>query len=583
MKLISGSPVSPGVAIGDAFVLETEGFRVPHQVILSEAIDAEIRRLQKAIQAAKDEIIVNRDSTKVALGQAFADIFEAQFQILSEPKLIGEIEGLIRMNLYSAEHAVTVIMGKHINIFRGIQNSYITEKINDIRDIEKRLLRNLLGTRKETLDDLTSPVILLATNLTPSETASLDRRFVKAFVTEQGGPGGHTAILANALEIPAVVGTGDFLKDVNGGDQLIVDGDHGIVIVKPDDEKLQKYRKVMEQIAVHAPDEQIHGPAVTRDGVEVGVFANIEFPYEAETCVQRDADGIGLFRTEFLYLTRKDDPTEEEHFEAYKHVVETMNGKPVTIRTFDFGADKKADRLSSEPEHNPALGFRGIRLALKRSDMFRCQLRAILRASAFGDIRIMFPLIATLNELRRAKRTMLSEAMDELRERNIPFNPKPQVGMMVEVPSAVITLDHFLRDADFFSIGTNDLIQYTMAVDRGNSKVNDMFSAEHPAVLRLLRWTIRISNRHRIPLCLCGQMGGDPYGVVLLLGLGLRNVSCAPANIAKIKRVCRAITVADCKKIAHDAMRMRNASDIQQFVKVRVQELLPDIFGKRED
>jgi len=582
MKIISGYPVSQGVAIGEAFVMETEGFRVPEQAILTEAIDAEVRRLHRAIDDAADEIVINRESTREALGRTFADIFEAQLQILLDPKLHGDFEERIRNDLFSAEHAVTFVMGKHINIFSALANSYIAEKVHDIRDIEKRLLRNLLGTRKETLGALTTPIILLATNLTPSETATLDPSYVKAFVTEQGGPGGHTAILASALEIPAIVGTGGFLKGVNGGDKLIVDGDRGIVIVNPDAETLIKYRKILEHRILETRIEDTL-PAAAKDGTPLGVFANIEFPYEAAACFQRGADGIGLFRTEFLYLTRKDDPTEDEHFEAYKHVVETMQGRPVTIRTFDFGADKKTDRLFSEPEQNPALGLRGIRLALKRTEMFRCQLRAILRAGAFGDVRIMFPLVSTLNEFLRAKRTMLHEAMDELDERRIPFNRNIKVGMMVEVPSAVITLDHFCNDADFFSVGTNDLIQYSMAVDRGNSKVNDLFSAEHPAVLRLLYWTIRLANRNRIPVSLCGQMGGDPYGVVLLLGMGLRNMSCSSNNIARVKNICRRLSIADCKKITRDAMRMRSAADIQQFVKVRVHELLPDVFGKREE
>ena len=582
MKIISGYSVSQGVAIGEAFVLETEGFRVPEQTILAEAIDAELRRLHRAIDDAADEIVINRESTRAALGQTFADIFEAQLQILLDPKLRSDFEGRIRADLFSAEHAVTFVMGQHINIFNGLTNSYIAEKVNDIRDIEKRLLRNLLGTRKETLGALTTPIILLATNLTPSETATLDPSYVKAFVTEQGGPGGHTAILAAALEIPAIVGAGQFLKDVNGGDKLIVDGDRGIIIVDPNIETLGKYRKIFEHRSIQSKVEDTR-PAITKDGTPLGILANIEFPHEATTCFQRGADGIGLFRTEFLYLIRKDDPTEDEHFEAYKHVVETMQGRPVTIRTFDFGADKKADRLFSEPEQNPALGLRGIRLALKRSEMFRCQLRAILRASVFGDLRIMFPLISTLNEFRRAKRTMLHEAMDELEERKIPFNREIKVGMMVEVPSTVITLDHFLRDADFFSIGTNDLIQYSMAVDRGNSKVNDLFSAEHPAVLRLLRWTIRLANRNRIPVSLCGQMGGTPYGVVLLLGMGLRSISCSSNNIARVKNICCKLSIDDCQKITRDAMRMRSATDIQHFVKVRVRELLPDLFGKLEE
>ena len=580
MKTIFGIPVSPGIAIGKAFVQATEGFRIPEQTICADAFEAEVRRFQTVLHLAKDEIIVNRESTRQALGCTFADIFEAQLQILMEPALQGEMETLIRERLFSAEHAVTVVMRKNMDIFRQIENSYISEKVNDLRDIEKRLLRLLLGARKETLYQLSSPVILLSNNLTPSEAVNLDRQFIQAIVTEQGGAVGHTAILAAALEIPCVVGTGEFLAEVDGGDTLIVDANSGSVVIRPTEITLEKYYRIQvaESSRIESLDSYRDLPAITTDGTEITIQANIEFPHEAENAILRGAAGIGLFRTEFLYLVQDRDPTEEEHFQAYKHVADLMQGQPVIIRTFDFGDDKALGRLGTGKEFNPALGMRGVRLALKRWALFRCQLRAILRASVYGDVRLMFPLISTVKEFRQAKRTAVQEIMDELTESGIPFNRDIPVGMMVEVPSAVVMLDRFSEDADFYSIGTNDLTQYTLAVDRGNSSINHLFNVDDPAVLRMIWHTVHVAERHAIPLSLCGQLGSSICNVVTLIGLGLRTISCAPSSIARVKQVCRHVSLGDCKTLARNAIRMSEAKNIQDYIKNSLQKVAPALF-----
>ena len=580
MNTIFGIPVSPGIAIGQAFVQATEGFRIPEQTIRADAFEAEVRRFQVAVHLAKEEIIVNRESTRTALGPTFADILEAQLQILMEPALHGEMESLIRDRLFSAEHAVTVVMRKNMDIFRQIENSYIAEKVNDLRDIEKRLLRLLLGTRKETLNQLSSPVILLANNLTPSETANLNRQFILAIVTEQGGAVGHTAILAAALEIPCIVGAGEFLSGVDGGDPLIVDANSGCVVVRPSEETLEKYYRIQdaESSRIECLGTYRDLPAITTDGMEIMIHANIEFPNEADNALLRGAAGIGLFRTEFLYLTQDKDPTEEEHFQAYKYVAETMQGRPVIIRTFDFGDDKSLNRLGTGRESNPALGVRGVRLALKRWALFRCQLRAILRASIYGDIRLMFPMISTVKEFRQAKRTAVQEIMDELNEAGIPFNRDIQVGMMVEVPSAVVMLDRFSEDADFYSIGTNDLTQYTLAVDRGNSGVNHLFNADDPAVLRMIWHTVHVADRNKIPVSLCGQIGANNFNVAVLIGLGLRAISCAPNSISRLKQICRNVSLEDCETIARSAVRMSEAKNIQDYVKNSLQKVAPTLF-----
>jgi phosphotransferase system enzyme I (PtsI) len=352
------------------------------------------------------------------------------------------------------------------------------------------------------------------------------------------------------------------------------------MVVRPNEETLTRYYHIRDadESRIECLDSYRHLPAMTKDGAEISIHANIEFPHEAENALQYGAEGIGLFRTEFLYLVQDKDPTEEEHFAAYKHVAETMQGRPVIIRTFDIGDDKSLNRLRTVHEHNPALGMRGVRLALKRWSLFRCQLRAILRASAYGDVRVMFPMITTVKEFRQAKRTAIQEAMDELCESGIPFNANIPVGMMVEVPSTVIMLDRFSEDADFYSIGTNDLTQYTLAVDRGNSGVNHLFNVDDPAVLRMLWHTVHVAKRNSIPLSLCGRIGANMFNVVTLIGLGLRTISCAPNSIAHLKQICRNVSLKDCQHIARHAIRMSEAKNIQDYVKNSLQKIAPALF-----
>jgi phosphotransferase system enzyme I (PtsI) len=577
MQKLQGIAVSPGVAIGQALVVSNEGFWIPRRFVARDAVDDELDRLRKAIDAAGAEIAQNRDAVSKELGEEYGAIFEAHLQMLQDARLLNELEEMIRQRHYSPEYAISRTLRRYAQVFQNLQNQYLAERANDIFDIEKRLLRNLLGLRRETLAHITSPVVVLAHNLTPSEAANLDRRYVLGFVTETGGPGSHTAIVAEALEIPAVLGTGPFLTDVSGGDTVIIDGDNGIVILQPDDQTIASYRKQIEehlQVALRLKNLR-DLPAVTADGVRIELHGNIEFPYEVDHCIERGADGVGLYRTEFLYLGAEVEPDEEGHFQAYSRVVQTMTGKPVTIRTFDLGADKVPHLPHPEDEKNPFLGLRSIRLALRNLPMFRTQLRAALRASALGDVRVMFPLISTLLELRQAK-MVLADVMEDLEEHGVPFNRDLPVGMMVEVPSAVILIDLFVEEVDFLSIGTNDLIQYTLAVDRSNKDVVSLYNSCDPSVLWLLRKTIQAAERKPVPVTLCGQMSGNPLYTMLLMGLGLRRFSVAPSAIPEIKKICRSVTAAQCVPIAERALTMENARDIKNYLRGELHKHVPD-------
>ena len=575
MKKLQGIAVSPGIAIGEAMVLGHEGFRIPKRFVLRDVIEPEIERLKTAIAEASEELAGNRDSVAQELGRKYGDIFEAHLQILNDTKLYGEFVELIREKAYSAEYAVSVTLRRYADVFRRLRNAYLAERINDIFDIEKRLLRLLLGKAREGLNQLTSEVLVLASGLTPSETAHLSRKFVRGFATETGGPGGHTAIVAQALEIPAVVGIGAFLTDVSGGDTIIIDGDAGLIIIRPDEETLNVYRHKLErahEIAIKLLELR-DLEAVTLDGVPINLYGNIEFPSEAVHCLERGADGIGLYRTEFIYLsaTSRGIPTEEDHFIAYKSVAETMGDKLVTIRTFDLGADKLPQLPNPTDERNPALGLRSLRLSLKNTHLFQQQLRAILRASHYGNLRIMFPLITTLLELRQAK-MLLADVREELHEEGIPYRRDLHIGMMVEVPAAVIMLDHFAKEVDFLSIGTNDLIQYALAVDRSNVDVIDLYHSEDPAVLKLIRRTIEVADQKGKPVSLCGQMSSNPLYAMLLMGLGLRQFSVSPHTLPEIKQVVRSVTMTECRKLADKVMTFDNHRAIRNYLQIKLLE-----------
>ncbi len=569
-----GIPVSPGVAIGEALVLDQERIRIPRRFVSRDAMDDELQRLEQAVNVVAAEMERNRDLVAGQLGDQYGAIFSAHLAMLRDPQLNSEWRRLLREQQFSPEHAVSTTLRKYASVFQQLDNPFMAERAEDVLDIERNLLRSLLGQRRGELAHIEAPVLVVAHDLTPSETASLDRRFVMAFATEVGGAGGHAAIVARGLEIPAVVGVGRFLAEVAPGDLLIIDGDQGRLILHPDEETLADYRaRVESRRTMSASLEQLRDlPAETGDGIRVEINANIEFPREVEACLQRGADGIGLYRTEFLYLGSDHEPSEDEHYQAYVEVLRRMPGKPLVIRTFDLGADKLGQSPGASDERNPFLGLRSIRLSLRNVPVFRRQLRAILRASAQGDVRVMFPMITTISELRQAK-AILADAREDLEEAGQAYRPDLPVGMMVEVPSAVMMIDQFLPDVDFVSIGTNDLIQYALAVDRCNREVADLYHETDPAVLKLISMTVEAAQRHGKPVSLCGQMSANPLCTTLLIGLGLRSLSVPPANVPEIKQICRSTTIPRCQEIAARALRMESAREIDNYLREEIKKV----------
>jgi phosphotransferase system enzyme I (PtsI) len=578
MERLQGIAVSPGVAIGEVLLLDTEGFRISRRFLPRDAVEYELERLDRAIHCATTEIERNRDRVAEQLGNEYAAIFSAHILMLNDRGLRSTLEEMIRQRHYSPEYSVSRAMRHYANVFQSLENGSMPERASDIFDIEKRVLRHLLGQRREELAHVTSEVLVLAHTLTPSETANLNPKFVRGFVTEVGGPGSHTAIVAEALGIPAVVGTGPFLTDVSGGETAIIDGDQGLVILHPDEETLARYRhEVVEHRSLAAKLETIRDlPAQTTDGVQIELLGNIEFPYEVEQCQKSGAAGIGLYRTEFLFLAGDQEPSEEEQFAAYSAVVQAMGDRPVVMRTIDLGADKLPNAPRPDDQKNPFLGLRSIRLALRHVSLFRKQLRAILRASVLGDVRIMFPLISTLLELRQAK-MVLQDAKEDLEEAGIDFDRRVKVGMMVEVPSAVMMMDRFVEAVDFFSIGTNDLIQYALAVDRSNKDVASLYTASDPSILRFIHIALRGAIEHNVPISMCGQMCGNPIYTMLLLGMGLRSLSVTPAAIPEIKQVCRRVSLADCKKVAERAFQFESARDVRTYLKEELTKVMPEL------
>ncbi len=579
MYVKRGIAVSPGVAIGPALVFGTESFRIPHRFVSIDAVDMALARFRAAVETTCQEIELNVTLANERLGAQYAAIFTAHLMMLRDHKVVAEIEALIREKSFSPEFAVSRVLRQYAKRFQNLGDQYFAERSADIYDLEKRLLKHLLGENREELSHLTEPVLLLAHNLSPSETAGLDKRFVLGFATEVGSHTSHTAILAGALELPAVVGIGGFLSDVAGGETIIIDGSHGTVIIDPDEETLAKYRS--SEARFRSFTKRREGlrslPSETRDHVSVQLMGNIEFPEEAETAKQRGAAGIGLYRTEFLYLEKQREPTEEDHYRAYREVLKAFPTEPVVIRTLDLGADKMPGKLRAEypDDINPALSVRSIRLSLTHLELFKTQLRAILRAAVHGDLRIMFPLVSTLLEFRQA-RMILGDVMEDLEEQGVEYNRDVPVGMMVEVPAAAILAEEFAREVDFFSIGTNDLIQYTLAVDRGDAAVANLYRAGDPSILRLLHMVIAAARKYHIPVSVCGQMSSDPLFVPLLVGMGLRQISVTPHVIPELKEVIRNLTLPKAERIASRAQSMELARDVESYLLGELKKICPE-------
>ena len=573
-RRFAGTAVFPGVAIGPAVVLDRRGMTVALKHVAPDRIPAEVAAVRDALRAVARRLAETAETVAAKLGGEVAAIFTAHRSIVCDPHLHELIEAQIREHRCNAALAVRTVLRRYAKVFRELPQASFAERATDIQDIERQLLDHLHGAGHRPLDGLTEPVIVLAEDLTPSETASFDRGRILALATEAGGRTSHTAIVAGALELPAIVGIGEMLGHVEEGATVVVDGHRGYVWLDPDADTLARYRAAESRLA--AEDRQLDAlrdlPAVTTDGDRVELLGNIEFPSEAAHCLERGAVGVGLYRTEFLYLDGAAPPDEQAHYEAYAKVLQTLGpDQEVCLRTLDLGADKFPEALrrpGDRPRHveaNPFLGLRSIRLSLQRPDVFKVQLRAILRASMLGKVMIMFPLISAIRELRHC-RLILADVMEELDEAGIPFRRDIPVGMMVEVPSAALQADRFAAMVDFFSIGTNDLIQYTLAADRNNEQVAGLYNAADPAVLTLVQRVIDAGARHGVPVTVCGEMSGDPLFTRLLIGMGLRRLSLTPHNIPTIKRIVRETSAAEAQAMRKAVAALDSAEAIDNYL-----------------
>ncbi len=578
MEIKRGIPVSPGVAIAGAVVLESEEYRIRRKNVPANEVPDELARLEQGFKDSLAEVSVLRENMARQLGQDIAAIFDFHYGVLSQARLQEQIANLITQRNYSAAYAAREVLRGFQRRFLNMEDELLRDRVRDIRDIERRLLRHLSGQGGEDLAHLSEPVILVAHDLTPSQSANLAQTKVKGVAMDAGGLTSHTAIVVRSMGIPAVMGLNDVTTLVSGSDTVILDGTKGLVIIRPDQEMLDEYRAEVERMQVLATNlnELRDKPAVTLDGTRITLHSNIEFPYEAKNSLEQGAEGIGLYRTEFLYLRSEVEPTEEEHLEAYKAVVGTMGNLPVTIRTLDLGADKYTASQGRDPERNPFLGLRSIRYCLQNLQPFKVQLRAIMRASEQGDVRIMFPLISSLMELRQA-RMALGDAMEDLEELGTPFNREIKVGIMIETPAAALQIRELMREVDFISIGTNDLIQYTLAVDRGNERVASLYTASHPAVLRTLRDIVRSSDRAKISCSLCGEMAGEPMYALFLLGIGLRCFSMAPNDIPEIKKIVRSTSIEHAVRVAKRALMFDTDRQVSNYLRDETRKISPEL------
>jgi phosphotransferase system enzyme I (PtsI) len=582
-----GKAVSPGIAIGPALVLDTEGVLIAQRTVPPEQVDHEIARLRRALDEVAVAARADRERMTARLGPAFGNIWAVQETMLEGTGARTQIEEQIRSFKYSAEYAVSRVIRDFVKRYEQVTElrpnfggGESRRSVPDIIDIERQILAALLGHPANPFGNLTEPVIVLANDLMPSDTADFTARTVRAFATESGGSTSHTAILAGALELPAIVGIGRFLTDVSGGDTVIVDGTDGVLIIDPDEDTLARYEA--KRAALLARPDRFESlrdkPSVTDDGTHIRLLGNIELAQEAGHCLERGAEGVGLYRTEFLYLNKTAHPTEEEHYEAYSAVLRTLGpSRPVVIRTLDLGADKFSSVSGAvKDEKNPFLGLRSVRLCLQNLDLFKTQLRAILRAAVHGDLRVMFPMISTVDELRQCI-ALMEDVKEDLEYAGIPFKRDVPVGTMIEVPSAALLSDVLAREVDFFSIGTNDLIQYTLAADRNNEHVANLYTPADPAVLRLIRMVMRAAqgeqSKRPFEVNVCGEMSGEPLYIPLLVGLGLRQLSATPRKIPEIKQWIRRLKVSEAQGIAETALGMDSARQVNSYLRDQLRRM----------
>jgi len=580
MEIKKGIAVSPGVAIGKSLIVDSEDYRIPRREIEPSQRVGEIQRVRNAFHEATEELDALERGQDEATGGRIKDIFAVHLRFLRDRSLRRRVTDMVHTQSVTAEYAVSTVLREIAAHFEtNVKDTYISERAADIYDIERRLLRRLLGTKREDILHLREEVIVVARQLSPTQTAGFNRDYVKGIASDAGGRTSHAAIVARSLGIPAVVALEDLTEIVRGGDRVIIDGNRGIVIVNPDQETIRQYEVYSREFLAleHKLDSLREKPATTRDGVRISLLGNIEFPDEAHLVLEKGGEGVGLYRTEFLYLNRTTEPVEQEQYEAYAEVARVFKNKPVVIRTLDLGADKYTQSRRLAPEPNPFLGLRSIRFCLQNLSMFKTQLRAILRASVLGQIKIMFPLITSVQELMQA-RMIVHDVMEDLDEENIHYNRNIELGAMIETPSAALTASTLARDVDFFSIGTNDLTQYTLAVDRGNELVSPLYSAADPAVLRLIRMIIQDANKARIDVSVCGETASEPEYVMLLLGMGIRTLSLTPPMVPEIKQVIRSVTIEDCNHLTRTVLGMNSERQISGYLRATARKILPEAF-----
>ncbi len=578
VRTYKGIGASPGIAIGRAIIVEKRVAAVYRVPVREEDVEGERTRFLEALQQTRDQLLELKQKVSRSMGDEYAQIFEAHAMIVSDASFADKVVQKIESELVNAEWALTEVQEELLARFRSFEDEYLRERMADVKDVSERVLTNLQGISHHDLSEIKHDVIILADDLTPSDTVHFNRRPVVGFATETGGRTSHTSIIAKSLFMPAVIGVPRLTKIVDNDEVIIVDGYEGTLVVNPTPAMITEYRG---RVTRHEEEEKrlLQNrtlSAVTRDQRLISLQANIELVEELDDAVKFGAEGIGLYRSEFLYISKSPLlPTEEEHFEVYKQLAEALAPNWCVIRTFDLGGKKLARQIMGGKEDNPVLGLRGLRLCMRHRDMFRTQLRALLRASAHGRIKIMFPLVSGVQELRQVK-TLVREIKVELDAEGIEYNKDLQIGIMIEVPSAAIIADLLATEADFFAIGTNDLIQYSLAIDRSNENVSYLYEPLHPALLRLVKGVIDAGKRAGIPVSMCGEMASDPIYAIVLIGLGLENFSMNPSSIPVIKNVVRSVRYRECRRIADMALQKKTAQEIEEFVIESVATRFPE-------
>lgn len=579
MEIRKGIPVSPGYAIGEVFILGDEEYRIPRKSVSPQEIDIQIKRFEKSSEDSVSELKTHLAKFSKKLGESATKIIESYISMLKDEVFKNDVNNAIKKDRYSAEYAISRTIKRKIKILGDWGNHSFSQKIQqDLLEIEKTLIGNLLGSKRADISRLTKKVIIVAKDLSPAQTIALDKEKILGILTDVGGRTSHSAIIASSLGIPAVVGLGNISTDLSGGDTVILDGSTGTVIINPDEDTIKRYIAMERNFILFEKQltkELKDLPTETIDGHKIKIYANVETPDEIQSALNYGAEGIGLYRTEFLFLNSNYSPSEKDHIETYTKAISMLGRRRLVIRTLDLGADKMP--TSGIPkEANPFLGTRAIRLCFQQMDLFKTQLRAILKVSTMGNVSILFPMVSSYDEVVKLKE-IIEDVKSDLRKENKEYNDKIEVGIMIEVPSAALVADILINHVDFFSIGTNDLIAYSIAVDRSNERVANLYQPAHPSILRLLKQIIDIGNKHNKHVSVCGEMASDITYTLLLLGMGLKVFSVVTPAIPEVKKIIRSVKLDDAKEIAREAFSFTNAPETVKFLKEKTRAILPDV------